>query len=161
MADWIDQLQKKEEPQQECARIRAQTQLHDATIIKAKAHAIWRATIEHIRADCEKLRRTFPADKRRHCHSNESDVGVTMVNEGPLPRMELYVGFNADGQCVDLIERQKIDRFQPAQERHSGRIEITVNEHEEVEFQHQGKVHTTPEDLAQAMLSRVCGIASA
>jgi len=80
-----------------------------------------------------------------------------IVNEGPLPRLELLVKFNLDGHCVDLIEAAKDDRFQPANIKRRGQIEITVNDQELV-FRYMGKLHTTPESLSQPLISYVCKI---
>src|SRR5690348_16132665 len=50
MADWIDRLKKQEEEQDTHARAQLAVRLHDATIIKANAPALWQAIAEYVGA---------------------------------------------------------------------------------------------------------------
>jgi hypothetical protein len=76
-------------------------------IIKAKAPGLWKATIDFIDAYCRKLQEAFPNKKERHCHLDNYGDRVIIVNEGPLPRLELSVEPNLDGHCIDLVEAIK------------------------------------------------------
>ncbi len=158
MSDWIDDLQKKERSIQEQGEKQREIRLHNAKIIAAKAPTLWEAVINFIRRDCEKLRERFPETKRRHCHLDSRPPGVAIVNDGPLPKMELYVELSIEGQCAHILERVKVDRIQMASERDRTRIDITVDDAEELEFRYKGNVYTTPESLAKALVSYVCEI---
>jgi len=162
MENWIDRLKQQEAGRDEHTSRQIEIRLHNAKIIKAKAPVLWAATIECIRADCSALRESFPDKRERYCHLDPNGAdGVVIVNEGSLPRLQLSVKLNLDGQCVDLIEAVEYDRFQPASINKRGQIEITVNDLEELAFRYNGKAHTTPASLAQALVSRVCKISQA
>jgi hypothetical protein len=158
MEDWIDRLKRKEQGQDERTIQQNELRLQQAQIIKAKGPSLWKATIDFIEAYCRKLREAFPNDAQRRCHLDSYGDRVVIVNEGPFPRLELSVEPKWDGQCIDLVEAEKYDRDQPARITKRGHIEMTVNDLEALECRYIGKAHTTPESLAQALVSHVCKI---
>jgi hypothetical protein len=158
MEDWIDRLKSKETGQDKRSVQQNEIRLHNAKIINAKGRVIWDAMAGFLDIFCRKLREEFPNQYERHCHLDNFCNRVVIVNEGPLPRLELSVELNLDGQCIEVVEATKYDRLQEASDIRKARIEITSNNQEELEFRYIGKAHTTPESLAQALVSRVCKI---
>jgi hypothetical protein len=158
MDDLIERL-KRQEAQTEQSAQRATTQaairLHNAKIVNAKLPTFWAATVASVEHLQSELRKQFPSKKRWHCHLNKQFDGAFVLSREGLPRLELLVECNADGQCLDLTERQKTDFIRPAAECGRGQINITANEDEELEFRYNGVAHNTPESLAEAFVSRV------
>lgn len=159
MTDWIDDLKNQEALAHQAQHNQEQMRLYNAKMVGAKLPMFWQATIDCIDRYTKKLRETFPATKQRHCHTETTPNVVAIVNEGPLPRLELRLRLNLDGQCIDVFDAEKSDMFQQAQERNPRRIDVTLDQNEQLEFRYEGKVHTTPESLAEAFLCHVCKIA--
>ena len=158
MPDWIDDLKKQEVLMQEAQDKQEQMRLHTAKVIAAKLPGFWDATINSIRQDCQRLRDTFPNTRQRHCHVDTISDTVAIVNEGPLPRLEMRLRLNLDGQCIDVFDAVKSDMFRQPDECGPRRIDVTLDQHEQLQFRYGGKNHNTPESLAQAFVSYVCKI---
>jgi hypothetical protein len=106
----------------------------------------------------KKLHETFPAIRQRHCHIEVTPNVVKIVNDGPLPRLEMRLLLNLDGQCIDAFDAVKSDMYKQAEEQNPRRIDVTLDQNEQLQFRYEGKNHTTPESIAQAFVSHVCKI---
>jgi hypothetical protein len=158
MTDWIDDLRNQEALKREAGDTQEKIRLHNAKMIAAKLPMFWQATIDCLDRDTKKLRETFPTIKERHCHIEATSNMVAIVNEGRLPRLDLRLQLNVSGQCVDVFYAVKRDMFRKPEDLDSRRIDVTIDQHEQLEFRYEGKVHRTPESLAQAFVSHACKI---
>lgn len=155
MSDWIDKLAEKDKANAALRQTQEELRLHRAKVISAKAPARWSAVIERLKADCSKLRNTFPDDKGRQCHVIENGLYCDLQGCKP-PRMVLSMRLNVDGQSVDNVESMKDDHDTRVIPDARDTIQIGVASDESLEFTFKGHAYHTPETLAQALIMYVC-----
>jgi len=158
MADWIERLAEAKAEARRASIVRQELRLHNARIIGARLPALWNTITEVAEANSAELRQRFPEEKKWHCHLVRDGLCFALINDGPLPRIELYIRPNLGGQCLDSVESIKSSMMEPASTRRHDRINVTVSDTEELEFHYKGVTHTTPESLARALISHTCNI---
>ncbi len=156
MTDWIDRLAESAQKQAAGRRTQEELRLHKIKIINAKAPEFWDTVLEKLRTDSAKLRDSFPNDRSRQCDLIKA--GIDWQIQGcKLPFHILNMHLNVDGHCIDIDESVRESRDRVVKSAHD-QISIAVNSDEELEFRYRGRVHTTPDSLAQHLISYVCDI---
>jgi hypothetical protein len=156
MSDWIQRLAEGEAAQTERQRLQSELRLHNARIIRAKMPEFWDAVLEQLRADSARLAQVFSGDRGRQCQLIEIGTGCQLQG-CKLPWRILDMRLNVEGLSVDIVESIRESRDRTIR---SGRdqIKITVNTGEELELIYRSTRHTTPESLAQHLISHVLGL---
>jgi hypothetical protein len=158
MGDWIDSLKLQHEKEAlDLARL-LDVRLHDATITHSKAQAFLALTLKRTKIYCEKLRLKFPLENRYHPFIDEERLGGFTLNGGAMPRLMLGLDLNLNAQRIDVSQRIKRQVEDTPFPEVRPPIDITVGLKEELNLHFLGKSHDTPESLAQALISYVCGI---
>lgn len=159
MPDWIDKLKGGDDKRADDQRRNEELRLHNAKVIRAKAPKFWNAVIEQIKADSEKLRVAFPHDISRHCDLIQSGDSYRLQGK-KLPIQIIEMSLNLDGQCVDILEGTKSDRYTNANVlSQQGAMSITVWQGgEDLQFYWNGVYYSEPELLAERLIKRACQI---
>ena len=157
MTHWIDKLVANDQAKTEQHRTQDELRLHRAKIIEAKTPAFWDAVLRQLGSDCAKLRDSCPDDSSRHCNLFKSGIDWELQSS-KLPWRILNMRLNAKGQSVDIVESIKEARDTPATPAPSEQIKISVNSDDELQFQYRGRLHTTPDSLAEYLIRHVCDI---
>lgn len=156
MGAWIETLKRADQQRDEQMRTQAKIRLHNAQIINANAPTFWHATIECIRADCATLEKEFPTNKKRQCTiGHASEFNFSLYSGVSLSRRELEVQFSADGQCINVLQAERVDMHAPAITRARRQITISVDDQEQLEFHYEGIIYKTPDTLAEAFIRKV------
>lgn len=85
-ADYIDEFKQRREDEEVKRRREEEIRLHNVQVIQAKAPLFWQAAVEKIRADCEKMKATFPNDIHFEYQLEVKDNGFTLQHRGSPPR---------------------------------------------------------------------------
>jgi hypothetical protein len=159
VSDWIDDLKRKTKEQEDNKLRQEEIRLHKSKIIKGRLPMFWQVLMQRIQVDCLKLKETFPNENQYHCHMEATGNGFKLTG-GKLPFHILEVEVNLDGQCIDIFESTKNDRFSEPVPGRATQIGIDVTNDEDLMLQYKEKVHTVPETLSQQLISLVlaCGI---
>jgi hypothetical protein len=155
MSQFIENLKRATQAQTETLQRQAALRLHNADVLRAKAPIFWDATKTILRTECGEMQRNFPNDPRYNPFVNEQ-MGFTL-NGKKMPRKILMVDLNLDGQCLTVSEATKYSLIEQPIFDYIAPISIAVGSEEELVFTFRGRPLDTPESLAEAMISYVCG----
>jgi len=159
VSDWIDRLKNKNQPWQSEKARQEELRLHKAKVIHAKLPTFWAALEVRVKADCDKLRETFPNDKNWNCDVTVLSPHGFTINGGGLPRRILELELNLDGLCIDTVEGEKQEFMQAyLSNKIIGQIPIEVGESEELRLRFKGMPHVFVESLSEHLVSYVARI---
>jgi hypothetical protein len=103
-----------------------------------------------------KLQREYPHDLSKQCGAS-GDGNTTVTLQGcKLPIRVLNLRLNVAGQCIEIDESTRVsrDRIVPGG---FDKVQIKVNDEEELEAYFRGVRCLAPEDLAQRLIRYVRG----
>jgi len=157
MSDWIDKMKSGEERDSQFNREQAASRLHKAKMISAKAPQVWEILIGQLKADSEKLNKTFPDDVARQCDFVQRDLEYSLQNR-KLPIRILSLSLNLEGHQIKMREATKHSiEYQPELKPESP-VLFKLDANDNLLFEWLGRSYTDPALLSEQFIKRVCGI---
>ena len=155
MDNWIDKLEEK----REWRRAAEERSIEPRERMADNAPEFWRSLLTCIKADCDEVIARFPDEPDYHCTLFRTATGFGLSVAGqPRPVIEAYLYLG--DQCAQIRETVKLGSGANAVKTSHALVDIEAATGAVVQVRYKGKVHNSPQSLAEDLVSFACGVQS-